>query len=148
MRHLPNAITLLNLICGAVAILLVLQAQWYAAALWLAAAALADFADGLVARALGVASPEGKELDSLADMVSFGLAPGMILYSILDMGQQPGTATPLAQGLYWPAVPAFILPAFSALRLARFNLDERQTEHFRGLATPASTLLVVGLMLL
>lgn len=148
MRQIPNAITLLNLICGCAAILMVLQGQWYAAAAWLAGAALADFADGLVARALGVSSPEGKELDSLADVVSFGVAPGMVLYSMLVVGSGTVNSMPLENGIYWAGLPVFVLSAFSALRLARFNLDERQTEDFIGLATPACTLLVVGLMLL
>jgi CDP-diacylglycerol--serine O-phosphatidyltransferase len=141
MRHLPNTITLINLICGSAAIITALHGQYLATVGWLAGAAVADFADGLVARALRVTSPVGKELDSLADVVSFGVAPAMILYSLLT----PDTK---ADTLYLPGIPVFILAAFSALRLARFNLDERQHEHFIGLPTPASTLLVVGLLLL
>lgn len=148
MRHIPNLITLLNLLCGCAALLSLFQGWYMAVAGWLAAAAVADFADGLVARALGVSSPEGKELDSLADLLSFGLVPGAILYALLVHGMAPDVATPLEGGIYWWAFPGFILTAASALRLARFNLDERQTEGFIGLATPASTLLVLGLLML
>ncbi|MEM1216231.1 MAG: CDP-alcohol phosphatidyltransferase family protein, partial [Bacteroidota bacterium] len=139
--------TLLNLLCGCVALLSLFQGWFYATAYWLAAAALADFADGLVARALGVSSPVGKELDSLADAVSFGVVPGAILYSLLVFGQNPEQSSAIEGGIHWLAFPGFLLSAFSALRLARFNLDERQTEGFIGLATPASTIFVIGLLM-
>lgn len=148
MKQIPNLITLLNLLCGCAALLSLFQGWYMAVAGWLAVAAAADFADGLVARALHVTSPEGKELDSLADLISFGLVPGAILYALLVHGIAPDAATPLEGGIYRWAFPGFILTAASALRLARFNLDERQTEGFIGLATPASTLLVLGLLML
>lgn len=148
MKHIPNLITLINLLFGCAAILSVLQGHFYMATYFIAGAALADFADGLVARALKVMSPIGKELDSLADMISFGLFPGAVLYTLLVLGQHPELTTAVNGEIHWWAFPAFVLSAASALRLAIFNLDERQTESFLGIATPPSTILVVGLMLL
>lgn len=148
MKHIPNLITLANLLCGCAALLSLFQGWYWATAGWLAAAAAADFADGLVARALNVSSPVGKELDSLADLISFGLVPGAILYTLLVQGAFPNYTNPMEGGIHWFAFPAFILSAASALRLARFNLDERQTEGFIGLATPACTLFVLGLLML
>lgn len=146
-RHIPNAITLLNLLAGCAAIVYILDAQFVMAAWLLLAGGLADFADGLAARLLKVTSPLGKELDSLSDMVSFGLAPGAICYALLTLGPAP-LAFELGPGVYWAAMPAFALTAFSALRLAKFNLDSRQSEQFLGLPTPAATLLTAGIMLL
>lgn len=148
MKHIPNLITLVNLLLGCAAILSVLQGHFYMAAYFVAGAALADFADGLAARALKVMSPIGKELDSLADMISFGLFPGAVLYTMLVLGQHPELTTAVDGQIHWWAFPAFVLSAASALRLALFNLDERQTEGFIGLSTPPSTILVVGLLLL
>ena len=148
MKHIPNIITLINLLFGCAAILSVLQGHFYMATYFIAGAAIADFADGFVARMLNVMSPVGKELDSLADMISFGLFPSAILYTMLVLGQYPALDTAVDGQIHWWAFPAFVLSAASALRLALFNLDERQTEGFLGLATPAATILVVGLMLL
>ncbi|WP_020536802.1 CDP-alcohol phosphatidyltransferase family protein [Lewinella cohaerens] len=148
MKQIPNLITLVNLLCGCAALLSLFQGWYFATAGWLAAAALADFADGLAARVLNVSSPVGKELDSLADLISFGLVPGAILYTLLVLGAHPDFATPMQGGIHWFAFPGFILTGASALRLARFNLDERQTEGFIGLATPACTILVLGLLML
>lgn len=143
---IPNAVTLLNLLCGCAALVAVFNFEFYLCFWLLFAAGLADFADGLVARLLDVKSEHGKELDSLADMVSFGLVPGAILYVLLSMAttgaEQPGSL-PLVG---W-ALPGFAVTLFSALRLAKFNLDTRQTDSFIGLATPSSTLFVTGLML-
>ncbi len=146
-KHIPNTITLLNLLAGCAATVYILDGQFEMAAWLLLVGGLADFADGLAARALHVHSELGKELDSLADMVSFGLAPGAILYTFINLGPAPLSLEPSA-GLYWPAMPAFVVTAFSALRLAKFNLDTRQSDTFLGLATPACTLLVAGLMLI
>lgn len=148
MKHIPNLITLVNLLCGCAALLSLFQGWYFATAGWLGAAALADFADGLAARALKVSSPEGKELDSLADLISFGLVPGAMLYTLLVLGVHPDFSNPVQGGIHWFAFPAFILTGASALRLARFNLDERQTEGFIGLNTPACTLFVLGLLML
>ena len=151
MKHIPNIITLINLFCGCAAIISVLYGQFVATFWWLFVAGLMDYLDGLVARWLKIHSPLGKELDSLADMVSFGVAPGAILYMLLVTGlQKEGNISHLQNSfaLFLPALPAFILSAFSALRLAKFNLDTRQSENFIGLPTPASTVFIVGLLLI
>lgn len=105
-------------------------------------AAVADFFDGLVARALHVSSPIGKDLDSLADMVSFGVVPGAILFQLLRHAL-PATGLP-----EWLAYVAFVVSIFSALRLAKFNNDTRQSDSFIGLPTPACTLVVASLPLI
>lgn len=141
-KHIPNTITLLNLFCGCCALVSILNSQFILAAWLLLVAILADYLDGAVARLLDVKSTLGKELDSMADMVSFGVVPGMILYVLLikGLGGQENE-------LVWAASPAFLLSAFAGLRLAKFNLDTRQDDHFLGLPTPSCTLFVVGLML-
>ncbi|MET4076413.1 CDP-alcohol phosphatidyltransferase family protein [Hymenobacter sp. UYCo722] len=152
-RHLPNAVTCLNLLCGCLALKYVFAGELETGAWLVAAAALADFADGLLARALRVSSAIGKDLDSLADMVSFGVVPGAMLFSLLYMatGQEPGDAgyalrsTALTEIL--PYV-GFSVSIFSALRLAKFNNDTRQTTSFIGLPTPACTLVVASLPLI
>ena len=147
-RHLPNAVTCLNLLCGCLALTNIFAGRLEAGAWFVAAAALADFADGLLARALRVSSAIGKDLDSLADMVSFGVVPGAILGSLLAKsvagGSYPGSAT------LWEWVPyiGFLVTIFSALRLAKFNNDTRQTTSFIGLPTPACTLVVASLPLI
>ncbi len=155
---IPNAVTLLNLFCGCAAIISILDGQFLAAFYFLFAAGLFDFADGLVARLLNVSSEHGKELDSLADMVSFGVVPAMIYYTLLSVGSpltEPalvhnGLAPAASQNIVWSwsAAPALLIAMFSCLRLAKFNLDTRQTENFVGVATPTSTLYAVGLMLI
>jgi len=134
-KWIPNAITLLNLFCGCAAIINILDYQFMAAFWFLVAAGLFDFADGLVARLLNVSSEHGKELDSLADMVSFGAVPGIIYYTLLFMHHDIAPA------------PGLLVAMFSALRLAKFNLDTRQSENFIGVATPTSTVFAVGVML-
>ncbi len=114
-----------------------MQAFW-----WLFIGGLADYADGLIARALGVNSELGKELDSIADMVSFGVVPGMIVYKLISIHFGDGDS------MCYFALPGFIVSVFSGLRLARFNLDTRQSDDFIGLATPSTTLFFVGLMLI
>jgi CDP-diacylglycerol--serine O-phosphatidyltransferase len=142
LRHLPNAITLLNLFCGACASLCLLYGRLEWAIGLVALAALADLLDGLMARWLKVHSELGKQLDSLADMVSFGLVPGLILYVLIANalnGEWP-------HDLEIRALPAFLITLFSALRLGKFNLDERQTDGFLGLPTPGCTLFMIGLL--
>ena len=135
IKHLPNFITLCNLFCGCIGIIIVLEGHiTYAAYLiWLAAAL--DFLDGFVARLLNAFSPIGKELDSLADMVTFGVLPSIIMYVLLQERMI---------GTYWPWV-AFIIAAFSALRLAKFNIDTRQSDSFIGLPTPANVFFISAL---
>ena len=134
-KHIPNAITCANLLSGVFAIVYALKEQNLECAGWcIVLAAVFDFFDGLVARALGVTSPIGKDLDSLADVVSFGVAPALLVYqglSTLSGGSM------LAYGV-------FILPAFAALRLAKFNHDERQTMSFLGLPVPSNALFWIG----
>lgn len=146
-RWIPNLITLFNLACGCAAVICILDLRLYLAFWFVFAAGLADFMDGLAARLLQVSSPVGKELDSLADMVSFGFVPGAALYTMLALGPEPNPLSAQEIGLVWHAMPGFLVTLLSAVRLARFNLDTRQTDHFIGLATPSSTLFVMGLML-
>jgi CDP-diacylglycerol--serine O-phosphatidyltransferase len=134
---IPNVVTLINLIAGSTAVVAFLYCQYDLGIILVVVSGLADFADGLVARALGVQSELGKQLDSLADVISFGLVPGIIFYTLLCE----------TQAVDWAAVPAFILTAFAAYRLGTFNLDTRQEMGFLGLPTPACTLLVVGYFL-
>lgn len=143
-KHLPNALTCLNLLCGCVALTFIFTPGLHnlvVGAYLVGLAAVADFLDGLVARALRVSSPIGKDLDSLADMVSFGVVPGAILFQLFK--------TPLAPGaLVYLPYAAFVVTIFSALRLAKFNNDTRQTNSFIGLPTPACTLVVASLPLI
>lgn len=141
-KHIPNVITLLNLFFGCCALLCIFSSDTQNAAIFIGLALLADFLDGGVARALGVSSPLGVQLDSLADMVSFGLVPGAIVYQLLR-----GDEAHLKVELVWAAMPAFLLTLFSCLRLAKFNIDTRQTTYFIGLATPSNTIFFVGIML-
>lgn len=145
-RQIPNLITLGNLFCGCCALLWVLAGR-PDLALWFTLGSFAcDTADGLVARALGVSSPLGTQLDSLADVVSFGVVPGALLYRLLCPDSGSGG---LLSGLsvYAPALPAFLLTLAAAYRLGKFNIDTRQTSYFLGLSTPACTVFVVGLSL-
>lgn len=138
-QHIPNTITLLNLFCGCCAIVAIIYGQVLLSLLLLVIGILADYLDGAVARLLNVHSELGKEMDSLADMVTFGLLPGTMLYYMLTVDQA-------ATELIWQYTPVFIVTLFSALRLAKFNLDTRQTDHFLGLPTPSSTIFVAGLL--
>ena len=142
--HIPNTITLLNLLFGVFASLSLIYGQLEIAIGWVVCAALADFLDGFIARWLKVQSPLGKELDSLADMVSFGLVPGLIFYGLL-VHNQTGS---WPESMHWTGVPAFIITLSAGLRLGRFNLDNRQSTDFIGLPTPACTIFSVGLLLI
>lgn len=144
-KHIPNFITSLNLLCGIGACVLALQGDVFGVFLLLICAAVFDFFDGFASRLLNAYSALGKELDSLADMVSFGLTPGLLVYHILgEMTADAACSTPWIGVL--PFV-AFLLPIFSALRLAKFNIDVRQTSSFIGLNTPANALFWVSLSL-
>ncbi len=151
-RHIPNAITSCNLICGCIATGLAFSGDYEKAFLFIILGAVFDFFDGMSARLLGVSSPIGKELDSLADVVSFGVAPSAMIFSLLQEvcvaeGQASIDGIP-AELCHLIPYLAFVMAAFSALRLAKFNLDERQTSSFIGVPTPANTLfwasLIVG----
>ena len=131
-KHIPNTITCCNLISGCIATYFAFQGDYRTALLFIIIGAVFDFFDGMVARLLHVSSPIGKELDSLADDITFGFAPAAIIFSYLSA---------LTANSQWPiAFLAFIMAAFSALRLAKFNLDERQALGFIGLPTPANAL--------
>jgi CDP-diacylglycerol--serine O-phosphatidyltransferase len=137
IRQLPNAITCANLLCGCAGIVSVFNGHPTHAAYFAWMAGLFDFFDGFAARLLKVNSPLGKELDSLADVVSFGVLPSMVMYT------------------WWPegshvllSYTSFGIAAFSALRLAIFNLDHTQSDSFKGLPTPANALLLTSLPLL
>ena len=138
-RQLPNLITLTNLFCGLCSILLWLAGDYDKAIIFIIIAALADFLDGFVARLLKVSSDVGKELDSLCDLVSFGVFPSIIIYKMLGSGEQ------LYGVLDVYALPAFTIAMGAAYRLAKFNVDTRQTEDFIGLNTPSMTIFVLGI---
>jgi CDP-diacylglycerol--serine O-phosphatidyltransferase len=169
MKHLPNLLTLANLFCGCIAIAYVLTAQpytylsikegmptwqWvygaeqiYFGSIFIGIAAICDMLDGLTARALRVFSPIGKDLDSLADVVSFGVAPSVILFKYLwdaNMGEKNAMDVSML-GM----APAFLIACFAALRLAKFNItSETQKAYFIGMPTPAVGLFVASLPLI
>ncbi|MDL2223568.1 CDP-diacylglycerol--serine O-phosphatidyltransferase [Bacteroidales bacterium OttesenSCG-928-M11] len=132
MKHIPNMITLLNLFAGCMACIMILRFNSYTGALvFICMAGLFDFLDGFAARLLKAYSKLGEQLDSLADAVSFGAAPGFIVYSFLNESSQ---GTPLANKV---AFLGLLIPIFSVVRLAKFNIDTRQTNSFLGLPVPA-----------
>lgn len=138
LRHLPNALTCGNLLSGCIGIIYTIHdsatyAPWF---VW--AACVFDFLDGFIARALKVSSPIGKELDSLADVVSFGVLPSVMLYEMIDI---------ISSSEILPYF-AFSIAIFSALRLARFNVDEKQKDSFTGLPVPADALFLTSLIYL
>ncbi len=136
-KHIPNSITCCNLISGCIATGFAFAGNIKVALLLIIIGAVFDFFDGMFARLLNVSSPIGKELDSLADVITFGLAPSTIIFSQLYVMSYPTFLEPLRDYLPYAA---FIMAAFSALRLAKFNLDERQALGFIGLPTPANAL--------
>ena len=144
-RNIPNSITCCNLISGCIAIAFAYEGKQDWALAFIIIGAVFDFFDGMVARLLHVSSPIGKELDSLADDITFGAAPAMMVFTFLHQLPYPDWLDGARE--YLPYV-AFLIAAFSALRLAKFNLDERQATSFIGLPTPANALfwgsLIVG----
>ncbi|RZK42551.1 MAG: CDP-diacylglycerol--serine O-phosphatidyltransferase [Pedobacter sp.] len=135
-KHIPNAITCANLFSGCIGVVFAFKGELEIAAYFVLLSGIFDFFDGMVARLLNVKSAIGKELDSLADMVSFGFLPGVVMFQLLKASE------PTAE--YIPYL-GFFITVFSALRLAKFNIDERQTEDFIGLNTPMNTLFIVSL---
>lgn len=137
-KHIPNTITSLNLFSGCIAIIMGIQGAFIWVVFWVILAAIFDFFDGMSARLLNSYSDIGKELDSLADVVSFGVAPAIAVFILLSNY----TIYPASLSIIKPYIPyfAFLIPIFSALRLAKFNIDERQTSSFIGLPTPANAL--------
>lgn len=142
-KHIPNTLTCLNLFSGCVAIIAAYNGDFYLASLFIVAGAIFDFFDGMSARMLKAYSPLGKELDSLADMVTFGVAPAMIIFTLLRKLTNC-ECLPYYVADYLPYL-AFVIAAFSALRLAKFNIDERQTTSFIGMPTPANALFWIGI---
>lgn len=137
VRNIPNSITCCNLISGCIATYNAFLGDIRMALLWIIVGAVFDFFDGMSARLLKVSSPIGKELDSLADDITFGFAPSAIIFYELNIMEYPSELLMLK-----PYLPyfAFVMAAYSALRLAKFNLDERQSLGFIGLPTPANAL--------
>lgn len=140
-KNLPNALTCCNLLCGCIAVVEVFHNNMILSCALMGIALICDFFDGFLARLLGVSSPIGKDLDSLADMVTFGLLPSVIVYQLLL--QSVPNLTDI-----WKAYPAFIIAIFSAIRLAKFNNDPRQSDSFIGVPTPANAMLIASLPLI
>ena len=138
IRHLPNFLTCCNLISGCLGIVFLLEGRPVPAAYFVWASCVLDFFDGFVARLLHVSSPIGRELDSLADVVSFGVLPALVMYKLIG-AHSSSEALPYI---------GFTIAAFSALRLAIFNIDTTQTDSFKGLNTPANTIFITSLPLL
>lgn len=130
--HIPNAITLLNLLSGVIGIIWVINGNIVSGAYFIILAAVFDFFDGFAARLLLVQGELGKQLDSLADLVSFGVLPGIILFQMASVSTE----------IEWLPYLTLIVPLLSAMRLAKFNLDTRQSDKFIGLPTPANALFI------
>lgn len=137
-KHTPNTLTCLNLITGGIGAIFIIRADYDLAIYFVLVSALFDFFDGFAARMLKVQSVIGKELDSLADMVSFGLVPALYMFRVLE-GQT---------NIQYLPYYGLLIAAFSALRLAKFNVDDRQSDQFIGLPTPANTIMIASLSFL
>jgi len=159
-KHIPNLITALNMLCGTIAAIFAVQGNLIMAALFVGLGIFFDFFDGLAARALDVKSEVGLQLDSLADMITSGLVPGIVMYQLF-LRALPGTNDPSADSwsadaastwLEWNipfvALLGLLVVAASGYRLAKFNVDERQTDSFIGLPTPANAMLILSLPLI
>ncbi|MBT8377384.1 MAG: CDP-alcohol phosphatidyltransferase family protein [Bacteroidia bacterium] len=158
-KHLPNFITLLNLFSGCIAVIFAMQNNFVLASFFVFAGIFFDFFDGLVARKLGVQSEMGIQLDSLADLVTSGVVPGLIMFKLISMTVDNSSFVSVSdswdslihfRGMKMNVLPliGLFVPLASAYRLARFNLDEDQQTYFKGLPTPANTLLIVSLPLI
>ncbi len=153
-QHIPNILTLLNVFSGCLAVLFAVWNTWELMAFFVFLGMMFDFLDGLSARVLKVQSPLGVQLDSLADMITFGLVPGIVMFQLLTMSETGGwnlRMTDVQNGLsFYGILPffGFMITLSSAYRLARFNIDENQTNSFIGLPTPANALLIISLPLI
>jgi CDP-diacylglycerol---serine O-phosphatidyltransferase len=159
IKHIPNFITCLNLLCGCIGIAEAFHGRIENASYLIFTACILDFIDGFAARLLNASSPIGKELDSLADVVSFGVLPGVIMYHLLHSSAElhnlflkntsviDGYLDDNSLSLNLFSLTGFIIPVFSALRLAKFNIDTRQTEEFIGVPTPANAIFIASLPL-
>ncbi len=155
LKHIPNLISLGNLMSGCIAVVFAVQGNLPLAAGFVILGIFLDFFDGLAARAFKVESPVGKELDSLADVVTSGLAPGIVMMQLLFMASQETVPETLWETVTINITTEAFLPLFgllitlaSAYRLAKFNVDDRQTDSFIGLPTPANTLWIISLPLI
>ena len=150
MKHIPNFITSLNLVSGFIAIIFAANGNLITSSWFLLAAMIFDFMDGFSARLLKAYSPLGKELDSLADVVSFGVAPGLIIYYLLINSGSTGSPVNLYSDVFKTIVfklIAAIMPVCGAIRLAIFNLDSTQSTSFKGLPIPANALAVISVVI-
>lgn len=152
-KNIPNTITLGNLFCGCFALVQAFNNDLVWAAYFVGMSLVLDFFDGFTARALKVSSPIGKDLDSLADMVTFGVVPGVVMFKMLSFTLAPIYITDLFTGTepktdsYLPYI-GFIITIFSCIRLAKFNNDTRQSDSFIGLPTPANTMVICSFPLI
>lgn len=146
LKHIPNTITLANLLLGCLSIVSAFEGSLQLAAYLIIIATVFDFLDGFSARLLKAYSPMGKELDSLSDLVSFGVAPSVIVFHLLKDALGESASGGFTGGQALLVIP-FLIAIFSALRLAKFNIDTRQTTSFIGLPTPANALFIVGIVL-
>ena len=145
-RNIANIITLANLTCGLISIIFAFQGDLKMASFCIFLGAFFDFFDGLVARLLKVSGELGKQLDSMADMVTFGVAPGMILFHFMYyLNHDVIFRIASAEGFFFPEILALLIPIFSAVRLANFNIDTRQTTSFIGLPTPALAIFIAAM---
>ncbi len=149
-RYIPNALTLLNLLCGSIAVILAVNDNLVTAAYFVFFGIFFDFFDGFAARKLNVQSEVGLQLDSLADVVTSGLVPGIVMFKLLEIVDSDWSKTDLSEGFNLPLMPIFGLSIVlaSAYRLAKFNVDTEQQTFFKGLPTPANALLILSLPLI
>lgn len=154
-KHIPNTITLLNLFCGCLAVIFAIENQLQLAALFVVLGIVFDFFDGFAARILNVKSELGLQLDSLADMITSGLVPGLVLFKLLEKSTQKfpvnyesGFQTINSENYSFVPLLGLLVTLSSCYRLANFNIDTRQTDSFIGLPTPANTLLILSLPLI
>lgn len=150
LKLIPNTLTLLNLFCGCIALFYAFEKQIITAAVFVFFGVFFDFFDGFAARLLKVQSELGKQLDSLADMVTSGVVPGVVMCQLLSnsTGQKSFEIASILQGFNWISILGFAITLASAYRLANFNIDENQKEGFIGLPTPANTVLVLSIALI
>lgn len=146
--NIANILTLINLFSGCMAVVFIFNYQIELVPYCVLISLVADFLDGFAARLTKSASNIGLQLDSLADVVSFGVVPGAIIFQLLFQKYETSDAMLSTNRMFIYSAPAFIITLFAALRLAKFNVDTRQTDGFIGLATPAATMFVVGLLLI
>ena len=149
MKHLPNLITLANLFCGSIAVIYAVEENFEYAGLFVVLGIFFDFFDGLAARLLRVTGELGKQLDSLADMVTSGVVPGIIMFKLIQINLEAnGNIFIFEDPILDLALIGLFLTLAACLRLAKFNIDDRQSTSFIGLPTPAMSLFVVSLPLI